>query len=694
MRLKAKSGLVLAIAVVLLWSVWQSQSLRARRPREYLPPRETGWIKPNVYKRGDKVDLTVNKVESEITNLPYGYYDLRFVCPPSETKKPLHLSLDEVIRGDRKWESDYNLEFGVGQDCERLCDRKTMPDGLRQADRLIRENYMVHWLIDGDLPAATTFASTRSGKKFYTAGFPLGRVDHETDKTHLHNHLMLVIRYQAFDFNRYAIVGFEVYPRSVSDYQCPGASKSFEPYVINTEETEVTYIPFTYSVYWREESNIDWSHRWNLFFDGGSMLPNGNVSFFYWISLANSAIVVALMTLFIALIFLKIRADDFVGTLAFEWASQPVYYLTQLNLAASMGIQFLFSIIGSFTISCSLCKVHNIRSWELSTAAICFVLGAYTSSLVGSLLAPGPKMNLGTSVLCGCTLPALALVVVAVLNSVVWIKDSSAALPFGTLLTLLTSYFVICLPLSFLGGFSARKLRSAPANGLNYEQSKVPFSFLLSIEYHEYNLLPAGQEKEIPAILSNPFLLTIVTGFPPFVVTCTELLFVYRSLWLQKTNLYSLYGFLLVNFIFLCITVCEVSLVVCYVLMIYTQPGSTDRQASNEGPDIRWSICRSPMTIVKSLKNYMASTARRWKASFSSWRWKAFMAGASVAWYFELYSLYYLIFVLHLRDFSSILLFVCYTSLFNLMCWCAFGALGYLTCLWFLNFVSAPHKSH
>lgn len=69
MRLKAKSGLVLAIAVVLLWSVWQSQSLRARRPREYLPPRETGWIKPNVYKRGDKVDLTVNKVESEITNL-------------------------------------------------------------------------------------------------------------------------------------------------------------------------------------------------------------------------------------------------------------------------------------------------------------------------------------------------------------------------------------------------------------------------------------------------------------------------------------------------------------------------------------------------------------------------------------------------------------------------------------------------
>lgn len=690
MRKKTKSSLIIVITLVLLWTV-----LRPKRPvTRFSQSYDFGWIKPNVYKKGDKVDVIINKVVSETARFPYGYYDLQFVCPPSDKKKPLHLSLNEIIRGDRKWESDYNLAFGERHDCLRLCDRKTKPEGLKQADALIRQGYVAHWLIDDDLPAATTFAKTKSGKKFYTAGFPLGEVDAVTGKTRLYNHLMLVVRYQTVDVNKHTIIGFEVYPKSVSDAHCPGANKDYQPYEINTEESEITYIPFTYSIYWREESNIDWSHRWNFFIHDDTSSHSKRQSLFHWISLANSAIVVVLMSLFIATIFVKIKNDDTVSSSAASWVSESTQLLSCLNLVTSMGVQFLFGVVGSLVVLCSLNKLHNIQSWVLSSALCSFVAGAYSSSLLGSLLASGPRVSLGTSVISGSALPGLVLFTVLVLNGIVWLKDSSSAIPFGTVVVFVAGYFMISFPLSLLGGFSARKMKNAaklaPANAI----SKSPFSFLLTLSYDTRSWPATALGKPFPIALSNPILLTILAGIAPFVVICVELFYVYKSMWLQTTNFYYLYGFLLVNFMFLCIIVCEVSLLVCYVLMVHNHSGQAPEIESDPYTKLSNSRRCSPITIVNKLKNVLASIAHHLKASFSSWRWKSFVAGGSVAWYLELYSLYYLIFVLHLRDLSSILLFVCYTALFNFMCWCAFGALGYLSCLWFLSHISSSSKAH
>ena len=151
---------------------------------------------PTYYKHGDKVDLLVNKIESDTTQLPFAYHSLPFVCRPINGAKPVHLSLGELLKGDRIWQSGYQLEFGVDVPCNRLCDMVLSTHAIKRASDLIKDGYVVHWTVDG-LPGATTFESTNHRNKYYAAGFPLGFVSPSDDEqlSYIYNHVMLVIRY-------------------------------------------------------------------------------------------------------------------------------------------------------------------------------------------------------------------------------------------------------------------------------------------------------------------------------------------------------------------------------------------------------------------------------------------------------------------------------------------------------------------
>ncbi|SCU97927.1 LADA_0H09362g1_1 [Lachancea dasiensis] len=697
MRSRSKGTTICVIFILVLCGLWKWSSSFSRTAgppiKKKYDPFEFGWVKPNYYKKGDKVELLVNKVESDQTQFPYAYYDLPFICPPSENKKPLHLSLDEVVRGDRKWQSDYNLKFGVDLECERLCDRKTQPQALKEADRLIRQAYMAHWIVDRDMPAATTFVKARDGKKFYTAGFPIGAVDSDTGKAYLNNHVTLVIRYYTSDINKHTIVGFEVYPKSVSDYHCPGSSKDYERYELNVDEEETTFIPFTYSVYWREEFHNDWSHRWNFFMSEEMPGSSRSSRSFHWISLANNIFIVGMMSFVVTMVFMKSRGDGPVAFLASSWSTEHTNFLTQLNLVTAMGIQFLFAVLGSLIITCAFNRFQEIRRWVLTTAIVCFIFGAYASSALGTLLAPGQRVGIFFSIACGCALPGLTLLVVLSLNSIVWAKESTNALPFGTIILLMASYFVICGPLSVLGALSARRIKADHKLKLD---DASPLSFLLtSLRDSARTDTEFTSPAKLPKYIQSPTLLTLTSGAAPFVVIFVELLFVYKSLWLRKSSFYIFYGFLLVNIILLCVVVAEVALIVCYQLLQYNQSGGIKFEPQDVRPaerSLTWRSCLSLRSINISIRNSLILFGKRLRLGSSSWRWKCFLAGGSVAWYLEMYSLYHLIFVLHLRDFSSVVLFVCYTSLFNFMCWCAFGSLGYLSCLWFLNYLSSLAK--
>lgn len=657
-------------------------TIRNSRPwRQFSGADNAGslWVKPNLYKWGDTVELIVNKVESDLTQLPYGYYDLPFTCPPSDHKKPLHLSLSEIIKGDRKWESDYKLTFGHDSACEGLCARKTRPEGMRRARELVREGYVVQWLIDEELPAATTFVSTIDDKKYYASGFPLGFVDPETEKTYLNNHVMLVIRYHAVDQDTYTIVGFEVYPRSVLGEKCPGASKNYEQYeiIIPEDENELSYIPFTYSVYWREEFNVDWSHRWNFFMNSGEISERSSVKF-HWMTLGNSVGIALLITLIVVVNLirtLKIGADkttddfqftfddndniDSVYAVARIWLTQtdPLSpSLDALTILTSIGVHFLFTILGSLTISCSLDRLHNVRNSVVTMAVLCFVIAAFVASFVGTWL----KLEYQSfrnetsgkyrifSIICGSALPGLVTVSTQILNYIIKLKESTQAIPFRTVKIFIAVYFANCIPLSLLGGEVANRM---------YRRCGSKFPILSSLGIKNTGLKAIKTRnckrseismKWIREEVPYSSLTILICGLFPFAIIYVEMLYIYKSVWLEKTTFYYFYWFLLGNIVLLCIVVCEISLLGCFITM-------------------------------KMHKKDRRIPAR------DGWRWRCFLMGSSCAWYMELYTLYYIFHTLNITGFSSTFTSVSYSLIFNIMCGMTMGSLGYLTCCWFVN---------
>lgn len=645
-----------------------------------------GWLEPNLYELGDNVELIVNKVESDLTQFPYAYYDLPFTCPPTINKKPLHLSLDEIIRGDRKWQSDYILNFGQDVHCEVLCARQTSQLGMQKAKELVEKGYVVQWLIDDELPAGTTFISTIDHKKYYASGFPLGFVDPETEKTYLNNHVMMVIRYNVIDSNKHTIVGFEIYPRSVSDYHCPGASKNYEQYeiVVPVDKEENTYIPFTYSVYWREEFNVDWSNRWNFFLNSGELSEGSSVKF-HWMSLANSIGIVLLVSFIVIVNLVKTlkigklgESDEFELPLDDKENSDSIYAVakawlsndsssTSLNILiifTSMGVQFLFTILGSLTVSCSLNKLHNIRNSVLTMALLFFVIGAFMASFVGTWLNIDNHGNNSDNavfyyspffaILCGSALPGLVMMSTLILNSIIWAKDSTHALPFGTIVLVISIYFIICIPLSLMGGSASSRLYQKYRHSLPFTSSTISSTSSLYFNRNATNKFkrPVGS-KSNRAIINFRKRLTfeiasiLIGGLFPFIIIHVELQFVYKSVWLEKTTFYYFYGFLFANILLLCIVICEISLLGCYVMM----------------------------RMNKRDRTYQSD----------NWKWSCFMIGTGCAWYMEFYSLYYIFRVLQIRGFSSIFISVCYSAIFNIMCGCAMGSLAHLTSCWFVN---------
>lgn len=579
----------------------------------------------------------VNRVEADSTQLPYAYYDLGFTCPPTIDARPLHLSLDEVIRGDRIWQSDYKLSFKQDSACHRLCDRKTSPQSIKRADQLIREGYVVQWLID-DLPGATTFVSSIDQKKYYAAGFPLGFV--KDGRTYIHNHVMLVIRYHTDKNNgNNAIVGFEVYPRSVSDFHCPGASKNYENFLLDVDTKADVLIPFTYAVYWREEPDIVWSDRWKLFFKNG-----GNDGHIHWISLVNSLVLVSFLSAIVGVVLLRTlnrdiqnyngsnidllteniavetdKTDNFTNS-GWKLISNDVFRKPEhplfLSIILASGVQVFFTIMGVLVFSTVGLLGKNVRNSVMSSSLAFLIVGGCAAGYSGvrfykNFTQENQLPNLLMySVLFGGTVPFTVLVSILILNTIVWAQDSSAALPFGTVVLLIAFLLLLEVPLSVIGGVIGNRSPPVPITADLQKPQK-----------------PLAQQPRF-----NRFIYSIpVFGLIPFGTIYIELIFIYRSVWLEKTSFYYMYGFLLFTILLLSIVVIETVIVAVYLSLIYG--------------DYRW-------------------------------QWRSFWIGSSVAWYIEVYSVYYFFTHLNLTDFSSVILFFAYTTILSVLIGLATGSLG------------------
>ncbi|KAF3907638.1 hypothetical protein AA313_de0205611 [Arthrobotrys entomopaga] len=645
----------------------------------YIP----GWSERG-HSEGERIPLQFNKLTSDATELPYSYSGLPFICKPKHGAKNVGLNLGEVLRGDKIVESDYELTMGKMETCKHLCDVEIGRDEVLEAQRLIRHNYVVEWIVD-NLPGATSFKSFDKLRKYYAAGFKLGNFDN--DKVYIHNHVTLIMRYRksSKDPNKKLIVGFEVYPKSINGPagECPKSiSDSNSPLELTlpmspaqTGETKTEYDPtekiritYTYSVYWEEDETIEWHNRWDLYFVHQEQSSNIHV-----LAIINSLVISFLLSGMVGVVLLRtlsrdiqsynaksggedgkrmkrlsIASDSGLGEgsvpdgddddllddttgwkLVHGDVFRPPVFGGLLAPLIGSGVQLLVTVFSLLIFSLIGILNPSYRGGFVSFGLFLFVFAGIFSGYFSSRVYKAFNGDnwVKNAALTALLVPGFIFLAVFVLNLFVWAQASSSAIPFFTLVALVSMWLLISVPLVLLGSWIGFK---RPAYDQPTKTTQIPRQIPQQPWY-----LQLG-----PSILLG--------GIVPFAVIFIELLFVFKSIWQDKSGYYYMFGFLALIITILLVTIVEITVVVTY-----------------------FQLCA---------ENY-------------HWWWHSFRVGASSSVYIFMYSIWYYFTKLHIQGFVNSLLFFGYSLLGSIVYGVLGGTVGFLAAYMFVRRIYGAVKA-
>ncbi|KAF2721399.1 hypothetical protein K431DRAFT_224521 [Polychaeton citri CBS 116435] len=676
------------------------------------------------YADGDTIPLFVNKVYSDTTQVQYAYSELPFVVPSSGRKRPgtglvsgasIGLNIGEVLRGDRIVVSDYELEMGKDEEVRYLGAQQVDRAGLRRAIEVVRKGYVAEWIVD-NLPGATSFMTVDKSRKYYAAGFRMGYEEANSvtgqPRYYINNHVTLVVRWhrapgRAGEQGKKVIVGFEVYAKSIEasnrDYKGIPADlhdsrngmeltmahnitnssvpqdSSYYPHDVDDAPEDATLtIPYTYSVYFREEEHIEWGNRWDLYF-----INQEESNTIHWLAIVNSLVISGLLTAVVAVILTRtIRGDikmykeggledgklklggkrskglrsprksmeknggllepvekerfstpddsddDIVPEDITGWklvhgdvfrAPSCGYILAPI---VGSGMQLVIMSGGLLALSCFGVLNPSFRGGFVSVGVALFLLAGTFSGYFSARIYRtfGGQLWKHNAIVTATLFPGLLFATVFLLNLFVWAQASSTAIPLGTLFALIFLWLLVQLPLVYCGAYYGYNRSGAyhhpiKANAIHRQIPPQPW----------YARTPQA---------------ALLFGLIPFAVIWIELLFVFRSLWADKSGYYYVFGFLAVVSAILVLTIMETT-----VIAIYLQ------------------LCS---------ENY-------------NWWWQGFWVGSgSAAWVF-MYCGYYFFAHLHIEGWVSGGLFFAYCALGCAGFGLGAGTVGFLTSYWFVR---------
>lgn len=655
--IKACTGLV-----VLMGAMTMSQGF-------YLPG-----VSPQSFGEGDPVKLKVNKMTSVHTLMPVDYYRLPF-CQPKGGPKLDSENLGEFLAGDRIENSPYRLKMKTDMFCEQLCVAnlgRSESQGVspNKMVRAIRRNYHNNWIVD-NLSAASKAEDDETITTRYWQGFPVGFVASDTHKAYIHNHVNIEIMYHAVETQteKFRIVRFTVEPFSVKhditdivkpsedddvdsdeeDFKAATIKNpigSCDPKVQNKAHTDyemITYkgrepqlasgqVLFTYDVIWTENEKLHWASRWDIYLSMDDAIP----AKVHWLSIANSLVIVFVLSSMIAAILVRNLRRDFnrynrVATdeekaedlEEFGWKlvhadvfRPPSFSPLLLSVCCGTGAQLfcmgfltiLFSMMGFLS---PANRGALIMALLLLYVLMGSVAGYVTSRLYKAL--KGKAYQKATT-LTAVAFPGICFGLFFIMNILALTQHSSDAVPFTTMVVLLVLWFGISTPLVFFGAY------------IGYKQDAIEFPTSTSS-------IPR-QIPDQPWFMGIPFTL-FVGGILPFGACFVELYFILSSVW--TSQYYYVFGFLFLVAGILVVTCAEIT-----VLFVYFQ------------------LCG---------ENY-------------HWWWRAFTTGGSTAIYVFLYSFVYFK-QLHASTFATYVLYFGYMGLASLALFLTTGCIGVYCALWF-----------
>lgn len=540
-------------------------------------------VAPTSYAQGDAVPLYVNSIKpgqvSDTNRLhsviSYDYYHPIFhFCAPEGGPERVSESLGSILFGDRIMTSPFDLRMAQNETCKSLCSRTYDPIRLKFIKKRVEQGYKINWLVDG-LPAGQQMEDYQDGSIFYTPGFDLGAVN-EDGSVLFHNHYNIFVEYHNVkretvtnDGQTHSrVVGVIVQPESKGyapgeEPDCDSVNKQI---YLTDDNLDGIDVQFTYSIYWIE-SKTAWATRWDKYlhvFD-----PK-----IHWFWLVDTAIVVVILVLFVASILVRtlkkdiarynrlddINLDDLNGTSVVEdgvqedsgWKlvhgdvfrnpSHPLLLSVLLGNGAQLfvmtGLTIVFALLGFLSPS----NRGSLGTIMILLYTVLGFVGGYVSSRVyKSMQGDKWKQNIA---LTPTLVPGVVFASFFFLDLFLWAKQSSGAVPFTTMLVIIAIWFLISVPLSFLGSWLGFR---SPAIEAPVRTNQIPRQIPQAPTYM----------KPLPTML--------MAGLLPFGAIFVELYFIMSSIWFSR--IYYMFGFLFLCYVLMIITCAAVTIVLVYFLL-------------------------------------------------------------------------------------------------------------------------------
>ncbi|XP_077465328.1 transmembrane 9 superfamily protein member 5 isoform X2 [Stigmatopora argus] len=521
-----------------------------------------------------QIQLFVNRLDSVESVLPYEY-DVFDFCKDAKEMRPSE-NLGQVLFGERIESSPYKFNFKQDVKCKEVCTKTYKKDRQEDATKLefikmgMQLNYQHHWIID-NMPVTWCY-DVEDNQKYCNPGFPIGcfvtadgrpkdacviNAEFNKKKTfYVFNHVDIKIFYhngEADGWTGARLVAATLEPKSINH----GSESTLNCDVLRPMEVPSQFdndlsIIYTYSVTFEENNQIKWASRWDYILVS---MPHTNIQ---WFSIMNSLVIVLFLSGMVAMIMLRTLHKDIARYNQVDqedaqeesgWKQvhgdvfRPPRKGMLLSIFLGQGTQiFIMTFITLFLACLGFLSPAN-RGALMTCAVVLWVLLGTPAGYVSARLYKtfgGEKWKtnvLLTALLC----PGIVFADFFLMNLILWVEGSSAAIPFGTLVAILALWFGISVPLTFVGAYFGFK---KPAIEQPVRTNQIP--------------------RQIPeqSFFTKPIPGIVMGGILPFGCIFIQLFFILNSIWSHQ--MYYMFGFLFLVFIILLITCSEATILLCY----------------------------------------------------------------------------------------------------------------------------------
>uniref|UniRef100_L7MZU7 Transmembrane 9 superfamily member n=1 Tax=Anolis carolinensis TaxID=28377 RepID=L7MZU7_ANOCA len=612
-----------------------------------------------------QIELFVNRLDSVESVLPYEYDAFDF-CQDATEKRPSE-NLGQVLFGERIASSPYKFTFNEEEKCKAVCIKSYDPTKAEDKNKLsflkkgMQLNYQHHWIID-NMPVTWCY-DVEDGQKYCNPGFPIGCfvasdgrakdaciISSEFNKKntfYLFNHVDITITYHSGKDENWPgarLVTARLEPKSYKHTDMNKLTCEESPMEIPADFTSKLDLIYSYSVKFEENNNIKWASRWDYILES---MPHTNIQ---WFSIMNSLVIVLFLSGMVAMILLRTLHKDIArynqidssedAQEEFGWklvhgdVFRPPRKGMLLSVFLGQGTQiFIMTFITLFLACLGFLSPAN-RGALMTCAVVLWVLlgtpaGYVSARMYKTFRGEKWKTNvLLTALLC----PGIVFADFFIMNLILWVKGSSAAIPFGTLVAILAMWFGISVPLTFIGAYFGFKEKEP---GALFPYNVLPLCQNQILQHIDSFPIPQIYIGKNFSILPRVFPVTYPSTAS---LTCPFLLFPISLL--QSHQMYYMFGFLFLVFIILLITCSEATVLLCY-----------------------FHLC----------------------AEDYHWWWRSFLTSSFTAVYLFIYAIHYFFSKLQITGTASTILYFGYTMIMVLIFFLFTGTIGFFACFWFVS---------